>query len=144
MMAPLITAALNAVPRREVATASSFLNIVQRVGGAFGIALLNTFVTNSAHTHAVRMGALLPVQSTGFARLAGKAAEVSGGAVSGASAAVRTIGFRSQVMAFQNGFVFGGVLLLVGGGLLSLLLVPDTSHESHHAEAGEAPTSVRP
>ena len=35
-----------AVPRAELAMASSFVNVSQNVGGSLGIALLNTFVTN--------------------------------------------------------------------------------------------------
>ena len=40
--------------------ASSFLNVFQNVGGSLGIALLNTFVTNSIHVHAVRIGETIP------------------------------------------------------------------------------------
>ena len=67
MMAPLQTAALNSVPRAEVATASAFLAVSQRVGGAFGIAVLNTYVTDAVHSHAVTLGAALPPQSLRFA-----------------------------------------------------------------------------
>jgi EmrB/QacA subfamily drug resistance transporter len=68
MMAPLTAAALNAVPRSALAMASSFINVSQNVGGSLGIALLNTFVTNSIHRHAVRLGETFPPESAGFVR----------------------------------------------------------------------------
>jgi len=46
--------------------ASSFLNVSQNVGGSLGIALLNNFVTNSIHTHAVRLGEGFPMESQGM------------------------------------------------------------------------------
>lgn len=62
--------ALNAVPRQSIATASSFLNVGSRVGGALGIAVLNTIVTNEAHVHAVRLGAKSARESVAFGHLA--------------------------------------------------------------------------
>ena len=59
MMSPLMTAAINAVPQAQVATASSFLNVSQRVGGSFGIAILNTFVTDQIRFHSVRLGEMV-------------------------------------------------------------------------------------
>ena len=62
MMAPLLAAALNSVPRHEMPMATSFLNVSQNVGGSLGIALLNNYVTNSIHTHAVRLGEAFPIR----------------------------------------------------------------------------------
>ncbi len=68
MMAPLLAAALNAVPRHEMPMATGFLNVSQNVGGAMGIAILNNFVTNSVHTHAVRLGEAFPYESASYFR----------------------------------------------------------------------------
>lgn len=130
MMTPLLTAALNAVPVERVAMASSFLNVAQRVGGSFGIALLNTFVTNSAHVHAVRLGELLPTQSNGFYRLALKSSSLHffrshgilpSGQLKALTASTSVILHHAQVLGFENGFVFAG-LFLIAGVPLSMLL----------------------
>jgi len=130
MMTPLITAALNAVSKETVTMASSFLAISQRVGGSFGIALLNTFVTNAAHIHAVRLGELLPAQSNQFHGLALKSSSlvfhrVPGllptGRLKALTASTEAILHHAQVLAFQNGFVFAGLFLLAGIPLALLL-----------------------
>ena len=138
MMTPLLTAALNSVPDEAVATASSFLNVAQRIGGSFGIALLNTFVTDSAHIHAVRLGELLAPESREFSRLALRSSSLAfhrtpgilpTGKVKAVSLAIHTILHHAQVLAFQNGFVFAG-LFLMAGVPLSMLLKPHSHSQS--------------
>lgn len=123
MMTPLLTAALNAVPPETMAMTSSFLNVAQRFGGAFGIAVLNTFVTNSTHVHAVRLGAMLPPQSRHFYRFALCSASLNFNQLHGllpteklkaTSVALQTILRHAQTLGYQNGFVFAGVFLLAG------------------------------
>jgi EmrB/QacA subfamily drug resistance transporter len=123
MMAPMITAAINAVPKREVATASSFLNVAQRVGGSFGIALLNTFVTDAIQLHAVRIGERLGPLTTEFARLAERTAgavlhSATGAALSDSARtlalATQTVQQRASVLGFDNAFVLAGIILLLG------------------------------
>lgn len=137
MMAPLMTAALNAVPRHEVPMASSFLNVFQNVGGSLGIALLNTFVTDSIHWHAVRLGEDFPVQSQRFdVRLGLRAASVvfhhEYGMVANPQskvvfAATEAIGRKAQVLGFENGFVLAGLILLAGIPIC-LMLEPAAHH----------------
>ena len=119
MMSPLLTTALNSVPPAAVPTVSSFLNVAQRVGGAFGIALLNTFVTDSIHGHAVRMGAKIPLQSGLYQRLSEHTAGLMTTAhlshlQETALVASKVIQQRASVMGFQNGFVLAGIILLLG------------------------------
>ena len=134
LMAPLLTAAINAVPRDQVATASSFLNVAQRVGGSFGIALLNTFVTNSIVERRVRLGDLAGPRTAEFARLAARAAAttfrqahgvVLDAASKGALAGGRLIQERATVLGFQGAFVVAGLILL-SGLPLALMLRPST------------------
>ncbi len=133
MMAPLLTAALNAVPEERVAMASSYLSVAQRVGASFGIALLNTYVTNSAHIHAVRMGELLPAQSNAFYRLSLKSSSlIFRGAhgilpSKGLLLSTHTILHHAQVLGFDNGFVFAGMFLFAAIPL-ALLLKPYARH----------------
>jgi DHA2 family multidrug resistance protein len=141
MMAPLTAAALNAVPRSALAMASSFVNVSQNVGGSLGIALLNTYVTNSIHRHAVRMGEVFPAESAAFMRFGLDAfwldfRHAQGvlpspqlkAAYGGAEAILR----HAQVLGFNNGFVLAGLILLAAIPLC-LLLQPS----QHHIDAGE-------
>ncbi|MDD2717087.1 MAG: DHA2 family efflux MFS transporter permease subunit [Candidatus Wallbacteria bacterium] len=121
MMTPLMTTILNSVPRHQVPTVSSFLNVAQSVGASFGIALLNTYVTNSIHWHAVRIGEKLPVQSEAFFNLYLKAPQFVFRGVQGIALddsiksgfmAAKAIMHRASVLGFDNGFVVGGIIVL--------------------------------
>jgi DHA2 family multidrug resistance protein len=150
MMAPLMAASLNSVPRRELPMASSFLNVFQNVGGSLGIALLNTFVTNSIHRHAVRLGEGFPMQSSGFVvRLGYRVMPVvfrhEPGLVANPQnrvvfAAAQGIARRAQVLGFENGFVLAGLILL-GAIPLCLLLKPSAHHLQEEDKAGGAVTA---
>lgn len=142
MMAPIMAAALNAVPPAEVPMASSFLNVFQNVGGALGIAVLNTFVTDSIQRHAVGIGEHFPVESPRFVarmglRLAGLVVRHEPGLVANPRgrllfAAGEGIRRKAQVLGFENGFVLAGLVLLAALPLC-LLLKP----EAHHLEEEE-------
>ena len=143
MVAPLLSAALNSVPRHTVATASSFLNVAQGVGGAFGIAIVNAFVTNVSHRHAVRIGELLPLQSSDYYRLAWRTANVMARGVHGILPTIpikslfvagRVVLHHADVLGFQNGFVFSGFLLLAAIPL-SLMMKPNAGHAPRHVVA---------
>ena len=136
MMSPLLAAALNAIPRHDMPMASSFMNVAQNIGGAIGIAVLNTFVTNSIHSHAVGIGEVFPRQSEAFHRFAlnvsGMVVHHTPGILATSSvktgfAAGQAIGRRAQVLGFENGFVFAGLILLCGV-VLCLMLKPSAHH----------------
>jgi EmrB/QacA subfamily drug resistance transporter len=130
MMAPLMTAALNAVPQNQLATASSFLNVAQRVGGSFGIALLNTLVTNSISVHAVRLGSLVgnsPESLRQWAEVGLKEGhmKVQGLFMSvemrGMVSAAKAVLDRANVLGFQKGFFLAGCIILLSVPLCLLL-----------------------
>ena len=149
MMAPLMAAALNAVPRHELPMASSFINVSQNVGGSLGIAWLNSYVTTAIHVHAVRLGEVFPMQSAGFFRLGLDTLSLEFRQAHGilatpqlkaAFAASRGILRRAQVLGFDNGFVLAGVVVLTGIPLC-LLLLPSAHHvptEEKNAETATA------
>jgi MFS transporter, DHA2 family, multidrug resistance protein len=142
MMAPLMAASLNAVPRREMPMASSFLNVFQNVGGSLGIALLNTFVTNAIHVHAVRIGETIPRESQAFVvrlgfRVMPMVARHEPGLVAHSGtkvifAAAEGISRRAQVLGFDNGFVLAGLILLAAIPLCFLL-----KPAAHHMQEDE-------
>ena len=129
--------------------ASSFLNVSQNVGGSLGIALLNNYVTNSVHLHAVRLGELLPPQSVEFVRFARETTQLTvrqahgflvTAHVKAGFAASQSIALRSEVLGFDNGFVFAGVVLFLAIPFC-LLLKPAAHHlrgEEKGAEGLEA------
>jgi DHA2 family multidrug resistance protein len=136
LMAPLLSTALNAVPHNELPMASVFLNVSQNVGGSMGIALLNNYVTNAVHVHAVRLGEVIPPQSPEYFRLARSASALVLRGVHGilpsypvktAFAASQSIFSRSQVLGFDNGFVFAGIIVLTAIPLC-LMLKPSAHH----------------
>jgi EmrB/QacA subfamily drug resistance transporter len=130
MMAPLMTTAINSVPKNQVATASSFLNVTQSVGGSFGITLLNTLVTNSIHRHSVLISEFMNPQSDTYGRFVRHISEVmyvpyhgmvTGETTTGSSVALIEISRRAQIMGFENGFVIGGIIVLASVPLCILL-----------------------
>lgn len=143
MFAPVQTAALNAIPLEVVAVGSSFLAIAQRVGGAFGIAIINTYVTDMSQNHAVRIAAHLPANSMKMARLASRLGDLgmAHDAHGTISYAIHMFNFRSTVMSFQNGFVFTGILLIVLAGPLSMMLTSDIHSATKARESKTRPTA---
>ncbi len=59
LMAPIMTLALNSIPRHKAGMASSMMSIIQQVGGAIGIALLSTVLDNRTKFHTNNMGPMI-------------------------------------------------------------------------------------
>ena len=132
MMAPLMAVAINAVPLEMVATASSFLGIAQRLGGSFGIALLNMSISNFIAGHTARLSEQIGLKSEMFTHLmqytSQSASRYSSAVMSSGSQPVmetvlplRLVLFRSQVLGFQDGFALSGLILLFGVPLCLML-----------------------
>lgn len=151
MMAPLMTTAINAVPPHQVAMASSFLNVTQRLGGSFGIALLNTYVTNAIARHTARLSEIMSTQSEAFHRFSLHASDVVAASIKGQTVSdaarglftasvlrhvkgapdpehiqgllqiLKPLLFRANVLGFDDGFVLGGLIVLAGVPLCVLL-----------------------
>lgn len=145
MMAPLINASIGSIPHHQIASASSFLNIAQTFGGAFGIALLNTCVTNLIHIHSVHLGGYLgPRQELSLRLLqhnpVGYLPHVSSLAQStsdsAASLAREVLMYKASVMGFDNGFVIAGLIVLAG--LPLCLLLKPLAHHGKRGSAGPA------
>jgi len=136
LMAPLLATALNSVPRNELPTASVFLNVSQNVGGSLGIALLNNYVTNAVQVHAVRLGEVVPPQSAEYFRIGRAVSPLVMRQIHGilpthhvktAFTTAQSIFQRAQVLGFDNGFVFAGLIVLAAFPLC-LMLKPFPHH----------------
>ena len=66
LMAPIMTLALNSVPRKKAGMASSMMSIIQQVGGAVGIAILSTVLDNRTKFHLSTVGPALKQGSPAF------------------------------------------------------------------------------
>jgi EmrB/QacA subfamily drug resistance transporter len=156
MMTPLMTAGINAIPPDKIPMGSSFLNVSFQVGGAFGITLLNNYVTNSIHRHTAYIAAVAGTQSMVFQHMTGHTSDILAKVSQGAASPVSTISQlmsmvlrhvhnvpaieqgssllmsmqmiarRATVRGFEDGFVLGGVIVLLCLPLC-LMLKPDTS-----------------
>jgi hypothetical protein len=132
------------VPPHELPMASSFLSVSQNVGGSLGIALLNSYVTNSIQIHMVRMGEVFPVESQRFIIRFGhrvmslvfrhEPGLVAFPAHKIAFAVTQDIALRAQVLGYNNGFVLAGLIVLAGIPL-ALLLKPSAHHLKNAAKA---------
>lgn len=137
LVAPLIAAALNAVPRHELPMATSFLSVSQNIGGSLGIALLNSYLTDTIHIHMVRLGETLAVESTRFLVHLGLRAQsmivhYEPGLVANPKAKVMFVAGQAfsrhaQVLGYDNAFMLAGLIVLLGVPL-ALLLKPSAHH----------------
>jgi hypothetical protein len=144
MISPIMATSINAVPLEKVPMASSFLSVAQRLGGSFGIAFINTFVTNSIIKQTARMGELVGTQSRTFQYSTHEIAEAASRLVQGMSSnprsiesilssifrhihdapssehfqgiivILRMISQKASVIGFEHGFVLSGCIVLAG------------------------------
>jgi DHA2 family multidrug resistance protein len=122
LMAPMTAAAMNSVEHREIPMASGLMNITMQVGGSIGIALLATVFSHRTNYHLAVMGTDLQGSGSAFTQ-----------AVSGLFAHAKALGLNhidarafaqtvmskavaqtSLVHGYQDAFLFGGMLCLVG------------------------------
>ncbi|MCY0863747.1 MAG: DHA2 family efflux MFS transporter permease subunit [Sulfobacillus sp.] len=66
-MMPITTGGMSAVPGHEVGSASAVNNILQRVGGSFGLAVMTALLTNRQAVHAEAMAATITPTANGYA-----------------------------------------------------------------------------
>ncbi len=130
MMAPVMAAALNAAPPDKSGMVSTILSISMQVGGAIGIALLTTVLSNRANFHLSVLGTA--VDPTGyeftesFRQLAQHIHSIGYTYASSAELARSTlfqhISQRAVEMSFQDAFIIAGFIILLS--LIPALLLP--------------------
>ncbi len=121
LMAPIMTLALNAVPRRKAGMASSMLAIIQQVGGAVGIAILSTVLDNRAKFHmsvawaAIKSGS--PAFVAAYHGLQSRAHEIGytgqASTMVAQSTLMKFISIAQTNYAFQDTFIFATVLVVL-------------------------------
>lgn len=106
-MAPLTNASTTAVPLHQVGMSSGLLNLTRNVGGAFGIALFGTLLTNATNANVLSVALNSQVHSTSPAVLA---------------AGAHLIIMKAYLLAYGTVFEFAALAMFIGG-LVALFLL---------------------
>ncbi|MEO7495832.1 MAG: DHA2 family efflux MFS transporter permease subunit [Massilia sp.] len=126
VMLTLSNFAMNGIPPRDMASASSLFNMTRNLGGSIGIAMLATTLTNREHFHSARIGEAI----TGFssatqqrldeltAAFVGRGIDPVTAGNQALAAIDRVVRREAYVMAYNDGFLIMGVVLLGCIGVL--------------------------
>ena len=139
LMAPIMTLALNSVPRKKAGMASSMLSIIQQVGGAVGIAILSTVLDNRTKFHISTAGAALKPGSPTFLRvtqeIVARAHEIglsrADSLVAAKTLLLKYVYMAQRSYAFQDAFLFAMAIIIIS--LLPTFLLPNRN-VVHHSE----------
>jgi DHA2 family multidrug resistance protein len=127
VLTPLTAIAMAGIARQESAAASGVFNMLRNLGGAFGTALLATFVTKREQFHSNVIGSAVTMfRDSVRERLNELAAYFMRHGVSDAAIAQHkaivalgnVVRRQSLIMAYADTFAVLGVLLLLAAGLL--------------------------
>ena len=113
----------------EIAQGSSFINLFRQLGGSFGIAVLNTYITKQTQVHRANLVSNL---SSGAADFLDRQHAVAGNLIAhGYSAAIanaasygvidHSVQAQASVMAFNDGFLLLGMSFLFTAPAILLL-----------------------
>jgi EmrB/QacA subfamily drug resistance transporter len=131
LMAPLMVATINAVPKRHVTLASGLLNVIMQVSGAFAVSIFSAMLTRRQAFHSAEYYIHLTPDNTPFAILVSKIGESLNGlgsSLAGSTEVARAyifqyLGSWSAVNAFNDVFLIAAYV--VGIGALLVLLLED-------------------
>jgi DHA2 family multidrug resistance protein len=143
MVAPILAAALNSVPTRKAAQASSVMNLVQQISGSIGITVLATYLDHRRSYHFAELTERMRLlRSDTAAQMAPMAQRALGlGYTRGESMGVasgmllRRLGQAAAVRAFDDAFLFGTVIICLACVPVFLLPTKNVLHIGVDAEA---------
>jgi DHA2 family multidrug resistance protein len=129
LFTPINNVIFAALKGPEIAQGSSFINLFRQLGGSFGIAVLNTYITRQTQFHRTNLVSYITsgspevisrlhamsgiVLSHGLSPTAAQAASL--GSLN------RTVQAQASVMAFNDGFLLLGVAFIVASPTILLL-----------------------
>jgi DHA2 family multidrug resistance protein len=115
-MAPLTSASTTAVPLSEVGMSSGLLNLTRNIGGAFGIAIFGTILSN-----AVNANVLMVAQNS----------HISGSSPAVMGEAMQLIILKAQILSYGTVFGYAALAMFIGGliALFFLRVAPPRSEE---------------
>jgi MFS transporter, DHA2 family, multidrug resistance protein len=131
LMAPIMTLALNSVPRRSAGMASSMMSVIQQVGGAVGIGILSTVLDNRTKFHLSTVGPALKPGSPAFTAamqgLLQRAHDLGlsqANSIQAATGALIKFVYVAQAsFAFQDCFLFATGMIALS--IIPVLLLPN-------------------
>jgi EmrB/QacA subfamily drug resistance transporter len=143
LMAPIMTLALNSVPRRSAGMASSMMSVIQQVGGAVGIAILSTVLDNRIKFHLSTVGPAIKPGSPAFMAavqgLQQRAHELGlsqANAVQAAKGALMKFVYVAQSsFAFQDCFLFATGMIVLS--ILPVFFLPKRPFTHHVEDSGK-------
>ena len=115
----------------EVAQGSSFINLFRQLGGSFGIAGLNTYITDMERYHRYDLVTNLNAANPGYTeRLHGIASTLVAHGYSASASAMGAVGVvnsevqrQAAVMSFNDGFLLLGVSFIIASPAILMLKV---------------------
>lgn len=131
LMAPVMAAAMNAVPQKKAAMASAMMNLMMQVGGSLGIAFLSTAMSHRFHYHLGVAGDVAGASGVaygGFAkelyhRALGLGHSHAESFIIAKQKIASVIVSNASVSAFQDAFIIGGILVLLS--IIPSAFLPD-------------------
>ncbi len=129
---PIQTVAFAGLQGAQIAQGAALYNLMRQLGGSFGIAILNTYITNMTAYHRADIVSSLTSGSQAFQdRLGGVAAGLLGDGYSAASAHAaalgvldRTVQAQASVMAYNNAFILLGITSVLAMPAVLMLRKP--------------------
>jgi DHA2 family multidrug resistance protein len=129
LFTPINNVIFAALKGPEIAQGSSFINLARQLGGSFGIAVLNTYITNMAKVHrAYLVSDLTPGDPNYLARVNGISGSLLAAGKSFADApmvAMKVLDLAVQrqaaVMSFNDGFLLLGLSFVFAAPAILLL-----------------------
>lgn len=106
-MAPLTNAATTAVPLHEVGMSSGLLNLTRNIGGAFGIAIFSTILTNATNANV-----LMVAQNS----------HILGSTPAILAEAEKLITLKASLLAYGTVFGYAAAAMLVGAAVALFFL----------------------
>jgi DHA2 family multidrug resistance protein len=129
---PIQTVAFAGLQGAQIAQGSALYNLMRQLGGSFGIAVLNTYITNMTAYHRADIVASLHSGNQVFQdRLRGIAAGLISDGYSAASSQAaalgvldRTVAVQASVMAYNNAFILLGLTFMIALPAVLMLRKP--------------------
>ena len=129
---PIQTVAFAGLQGAQIAQGSALYNLMRQLGGSFGIAVLNTYITNmTAYHRADIVSSLYSGDPVYQSRISGTAAALVGDGYSQVAAHAaalgildRTVQAQASVMAYNNAFILLGITFVIALPAVLLLRKP--------------------
>ncbi|MEO7994126.1 MAG: DHA2 family efflux MFS transporter permease subunit [bacterium] len=122
LVTPVMTVGLNAVPTHKAGMASSMLALIQQIAGSLGIAVLASVLGHRASFHMGVVGEGMEATRPAFleathaiaARALSLGVAPMDAGLTGSALVARHVAQGAQVLAFNDAFLVGGAVVLLG------------------------------